>query len=365
MKKPSSSLTVTLGDRSYPIHIGRNNTADLIETLHGIRESKRSCAVVTDSTVELVQSGFLNDVFHDIPRVAIPAGESSKRLSQLEMVLDFMSEHRLNRQSMIFAVGGGVVGDLAGFAAACYMRGIDFIQVPTTLLAMVDSSVGGKTGVNLASGKNLVGAFLQPQAVFVDTARLDTLEKRELAAGMAEIIKAGLLADRSLFEQLEQSPVTSSKDPDLVGIIRKACAIKAEIVAADERESAASGGRALLNLGHTFGHAIENVTGYHGVLHGEGVSIGTVMATDLSAMMGLLSAEAPQRIASVFAAHGLPTRLPSPIPASKLLDAMSRDKKNREGMLRFVLLSGIGSAITHDQVPVDQVMNALANGGAS
>lgn len=365
MKDSDSILTVTLGDRSYPIHIGRNETTGLTHTLERIRDQKRSCAVITDSTVELVQSAFINDLFHDIPRIAIPAGESSKNLSQLEQVLEFLAEHRLNRQSLIFAVGGGVVGDLAGFAAACYMRGIDFIQVPTTLLAMVDSSVGGKTGVNLASGKNLVGAFLQPQAVFIDTLRLDTLDKREFAAGMAEIIKAGLLADRELFEMLEQKPVTSSNDPNLVQIIRRACSIKAQIVSADERESAASGGRALLNLGHTFGHAIENATGYQGVLHGEGVAIGTVMAADLSAMMGLISPGDSQRIAAVFAANGLPSRLPTAIPAAKLLDAMGRDKKNRDGLLRFVVLSSIGEAITHDNVPVDLVMKALSNGGAT
>jgi 3-dehydroquinate synthase len=265
-------------------------------------------------------------------------------------VLDFLAEQRLDRSGALFAVGGGVIGDLAGFAAAAYLRGIDYYQVPTTLLAMVDSSVGGKTGINLKAGKNLAGAFHQPRGVFIATEMLATLPAREFAAGMAEVIKYGLLGDAGLFGRLEQSPLTVAS-PDLPAVIRRCCAIKARIVEADEREQAKAGGRALLNLGHTFGHAIEQATGYGQYLHGEAVAIGLAAATRLSQKLGHVAAADVVRVDAVLSAHALPTRLTAALPATGLIAAMTRDKKVRAGMPRFVVLARLGEAVTLEDVP--------------
>jgi 3-dehydroquinate synthase len=245
----------------------------------------------------------------------------------------------------LFAVGGGVIGDLGGFVAASYLRGIDFFQIPTTLLSMVDSSVGGKTGINLKAGKNLVGAFHQPKAVFIATGMLATLPPREFAAGMAEVIKAGLLGDAALFDQLERAPLTVAS-AELAEAIRTCCALKARIVEADERELAKEGGRALLNLGHTFGHAIEQVTGYGVYLHGEAVAVGLAGAARLSARLGFLNETEVSRIERVLTAHALPTRLREPLPLGKLMATMARDKKVRDGLPRFVVLKKLGEAAT-------------------
>jgi 3-dehydroquinate synthetase len=245
-----------------------------------------------------------------------------------------------------------------------YLRGIDFVQVPTTLLSMVDSSVGGKTGLNLAAGKNLVGAFHQPKVVFVATEMLATLPVREFAAGMAEVIKTGLLGDAELFARLERSPLTVDS-PDLAGVVRRCCELKARIVEADERELAQEGGRALLNLGHTFGHAIEQVTGYGGYLHGEAVAVGLCAAARLSVKLGMIGAGDATRVEAVVAAHGLPTRLREPLLLADLVDAMARDKKVRAGGLRFVVLNRLGEAATQSGIAPALVAESFREVGAA
>jgi 3-dehydroquinate synthase len=257
-----------------------------------------------------------------------------------------------------------VIGDLAGFLAASYLRGVDLIQIPTTLLAMVDSSVGGKTGINLRAGKNLVGAFHQPKGVYADIALLKTLNPREFAAGMAEVIKYGLLADRALFLRLQEAGALTHEHPVLPAIIRRCCEIKAGIVCEDEFETAREGGRALLNLGHTFGHAIENIAGYGEYLHGEAVAIGCVMAARLSQELGLVGPEVVAATERLCLANLLPVRLAKPLPPGALLDAMRKDKKVRAGTLRFVVLNDIGSAATRDGVPEELVVKLWREFGA-
>jgi 3-dehydroquinate synthetase len=247
-----------------------------------------------------------------------------------------------------------VGGDLAGFAAACYLRGVDYYQIPTTLLAMVDSSVGGKTGVNLKAGKNLAGAFHQPKRVFISTGFLKLLPPREFSAGMAEVIKAALLGDKLLFEDLERAPLIAS-DLRLAWVVRVCCGIKSALVEADERETAAEGGRALLNLGHTFGHAIEQATGYGSYLHGEAVAVGLCAAARLSRRLGMLADADVARIERVVSAHALPTRARTPLAIPGLMAAMARDKKARAGALRFVLLSSLGKAVVRPDVPSAEV----------
>lgn len=346
-----TSLRVNLGDRSYDLFFGAGILPSLRSALDAQRAQGRRVAVVTDENLARDQASALDALAGPagasgvIPRLVLPAGEGTKRLAELGRVLDFLAEHRLDRSSSLVAVGGGVIGDLAGFAAASYLRGIPFVQVPTTLLAMVDSSVGGKTGINLAAGKNLVGAFHQPSAVYIDTALLATLPPREFAAGMAEIVKYGLLGDAELFARLERAPLTLASD-DLAAVVRRCCAIKARIVEADERETAKEGGRALLNLGHTFGHAIEQVTGYGTYLHGEAVAVGLCAAARLSQKLGYIGAAEVARVDAVVAAHALPVRLREPLRWEALCAAMTRDKKVRDGGLRFVVLKSLGDSIT-------------------
>jgi 3-dehydroquinate synthase len=357
-------LTVSLGSRSYPIVFGRSLRVEVRAEVETVQREGRKLAVVTDRHVAACQEQMLRDLFGDAPRLVLYPGESTKSLEALGRVLDFMAEQRLDRGSILVAVGGGVIGDLAGFAAAVYLRGIAFWQVPTTLLAMVDSSVGGKTGINLKAGKNLVGSFHQPARVMIATEVLSTLPPREFAAGMAEVIKCGLLGDAPLFADLELAPVTV-QSPDLATIIRRCCAAKARVVEADEFERAKEGGRALLNLGHTFGHAIEQVTAYRRYLHGEAVAIGLVAAARLSADLGMIPDGDASRIRAVVAAHGLPVALVEPLPWPELLAAMSRDKKVRAGKLRFVVLEAIGRAVTRDDVDPARVAAAFASVGAA
>lgn len=340
-----NSLRVNLGERSYDIHFGRGLAVKVGAELASLRATGRKAAVVTDANFAENQPHALAEIAGDAPVLVLPPGEGIKCLRELGRVWDFLATQRLDRSSILVAVGGGVIGDLAGFAAASYLRGIPFIQVPTTLLAMVDSSVGGKTGLNLDAGKNLVGAFHQPRAVYIDTGLLATLPPREFAAGMAEIIKAGLLGDPELLARLEKTPLTLAS-ADLPEVVRRCCAIKARVVEADEHETAKDGGRALLNLGHTFGHAIEQVTGYGTYLHGEAVAVGLCAAARLSAKLGKISVADVARVDSVVAAHGLPTRLREPLSLTALTSAMSRDKKVRAGGLRFVVLESLGLAIT-------------------
>lgn len=341
----SDTLQVKLAERSYEIHFGANTLGLLRSRLLEYVAAGRKIAWVTDANLAHTQASLLQETFKDFPCLVLPAGEETKSLDNYGRVLDFMAEHRLDRSSLLVAVGGGVIGDLGGFAAASFLRGIDFVQVPTTLLSMVDSSVGGKTGINLSAGKNLVGAFHQPKAVYISTDLLLTLPEREFAAGMAEVIKYGLLGDLALFEQLERCPLKVNS-PELASVIKRCCAIKAQIVEADERETAQEGGRALLNLGHTFGHAVEKVAGYGAYLHGEAVAIGTAAAARLSERLGLLSAEAVVRVEAVLSAHGLPVRLVQPLTYEALGQAMARDKKVRAGALRFVVLRSLGEAAT-------------------
>jgi len=296
--------------------------------------------------------------------LVLPPGEETKSLESLGRVLDFLAAQGVDRRGVLFAVGGGVIGDLGGFAAATYLRGIDYYQVPTTLLAMVDSSVGGKTGVNLRAGKNLAGAFHQPRGVFISTDLLATLPAREFAAGMAEVIKYGLLGDRRLFGRLEGAPLTVAS-AELPAVIRRCCAIKARIVEADEYERAVEGGRALLNLGHTFGHAIEQATGYRRYLHGEAVAIGLAAAARLSREIGLLASADVVRVDAVLNAHALPTRLGTPLPLTALATAMARDKKVRAGLPRFVVIRRLGEAVTRDDVPPAAVETVWREVGAA
>lgn len=364
MNDTPESLTVRLGERSYPIRFGKN-LADIARAdVDAIARAGRSLAVVTDANLARAQGAVLKTIFPGAPVLELAPGEETKSLGEFGRVLDFMAAQRLDRASVLVAAGGGVIGDLAGYAAAAYQRGIDFIQIPTTLLAMVDSSVGGKTGINLKAGKNLAGAFHQPRAVFVATDMLATLPPREFAAGMAEVIKYGMLADASLFEQLERAPLAAGS-PALAAVIRRCCEIKARVVEADERELAREGGRALLNLGHTFGHAIEQATGYGAYLHGEAVAIGLAAAARLSEKLGGVFAADVARVERTVAAHALPVRLREPLPLSALMMAMTRDKKVRAGALRFVVLNAIGDSATRPDVPDALVRETWLEVGAA
>ena len=343
-------LIVELDNRSYPIHFSSAFEA-LKEDVTNLRASGRSVYALSDEGVLTAQPDFLSLAGIDHEEIlSVPAGETSKSIDHFSKVLDFLANKSANRAAALFAFGGGVVGDLAGYAAASYLRGIDFYQIPTTLLAMVDSSVGGKTGINLPRGKNLVGAFWQPKAVYIDTDLLTTLPQREFTAGMAEVIKYGMLYDFALFEELERLGSLTASSPELPSIVRCCCAIKAEIVAQDEKETARSNGRALLNLGHTFAHAIENVAGYGHYLHGEAVAIGLNLATQLSAEIGQLNTDDISRVQALLASYNLPTCLRTPLPITDLMQAMQHDKKNRSGQLRFVTMKSLGHAITTDTV---------------
>lgn len=359
------ALEVSLSKHRYPIHVGRALGDRLCAEVEVLVAANRPVAVIVDERVASAQAAWLDSVFGTAPRLVIPSGEGSKRFEQLERCCDFLAAHRIDRAGVLFAVGGGVTGDLAGFAAASYLRGIAFYQVPTTLLAMVDSSVGGKTGINLRAGKNLVGAFHQPQAVFADVSLLETLPEREFAAGMAEVIKHGMLADAELFDQIEKLPdILSASHPGLAAIILRNCAIKAAVVQADEMEQASSGGRALLNLGHTFGHAIEAVAGYGDYLHGEAIAVGLVLATRLSVGLGLVGASTEERVQRLLSRYGLPTRLRAPLPVEDLMAAMSRDKKVRAGRLQFVVLKALGEAATQAEVDPGRVRGLWREAGA-
>jgi len=361
---PHDRLEVSLGDRSYPIFIGRDLAGELSGAVETFRSTGGKVALITDERVAAAQEGLIRCAFPDVPVLALPAGESSKAFSQLERCCDFLAAAGLDRSGRLFALGGGVIGDLAGFAAASFFRGIGFYQVPTTLLAMVDSSVGGKTGINLTCGKNLVGAFHQPLAVYADLDTLNTLPRREFSAGMAEIIKHGLLAEAQLFLDLESGPRLEAGSPGLGDIIRRNCAIKAAVVSADEREQSKSGGRALLNLGHTFGHAIEAVAGYGTYLHGEAVAVGLVLACRLSGELGYVDNSVAERTAALLEKYALPVRLREPLPLENLLAAASKDKKARAGRMRYVALDRIGKAITVENVDPGLVSRLFTEAGA-
>ncbi len=347
----SANLQVELGARSYPIHFGSQVAETLRRDIASLKAEGRPIAIITDENIKRCQGAYIAALGPDLPIMALPPGEKTKSFAHLEEICEFLAHKNIDRNSCLLAIGGGVVGDLTGFAAASFLRGIDYRQAPTTLLAMVDSSVGGKTGINLAAGKNLAGAFHQPKAVYIDTSLLETLPPREFAAGMAEVIKTALLADHSMFDQLQSLGKLDPASPQLPGIIRRCCEIKAGIVAEDEEERAAQGGRALLNLGHTFAHAIEAVTAYGSYLHGEAVGLGLVLAARLSQKLGRLSENDVTHVRNAVAVYGLPVQLTEPLPASALCEAMKRDKKVRGGEVRFVTLSSLGKAETTESIP--------------
>lgn len=358
------ALEVKLSGRTYPIAIGAQQSDSLHAMIGELRREGRRAAVVTDENIAEIQKDFLSAACGGLPLLVLPAGETTKSVDHLETVYDFLAGQNLERSSLLIVIGGGVIGDLGGFAAATYLRGIEYIQVPTTLLAMVDSSVGGKTGINLKAGKNLAGAFHHPRAVFIDLSLLATLPPREFSAGIAEIIKYGMLADRELFQKLIAVGKLTPEHEALPEIVRRCCEIKAEIVAADEKEEAASGGRALLNLGHTFAHAVEQAAGYGEYLHGEAVGLGLVMAARLSQERGFLSAQEVEVVRELVELYDLPIRLRSPLKLKTLLEAMKRDKKVRGGRLRFIGMEGIGNAATWNDVEADLVVYLWKEFGA-
>ncbi|MEO0361810.1 MAG: 3-dehydroquinate synthase [Pseudomonadota bacterium] len=363
----AETLTVALGERSYPIRIGpgliERAGAEIAPFL-----ARPRVAVVTDETVAALHWGALREGLAAegvaAEPVVVPAGEASKRMEVFEQVLSSLLDLRIARDDLVVAFGGGVIGDLAGFAAATLRRGVDFVQIPTTLLAQVDSSVGGKTGINAPHGKNLIGAFHQPKLVLADTDVLKTLSGREFLAGYAETVKYGLLGDAAFFEWLEVAgpAIRAGDEAARIRAIRRACETKAEIVARDETEQ---GDRALLNLGHTFGHALEAATGYSGrLLHGEGVSIGMGLAFELSMRLGLCAQEEPSRVRAHLKAMGMKTDLADvegDLPgADGLIDLMGQDKKVKDGRLVFILARGIGEAFVAREVETEAVRGVLA-----
>jgi 3-dehydroquinate synthase len=355
------TVNVALGDRSYPIHIG----SGLLQRAELVRAhlAQPRVAIVTNDVVGPLYLDALGGVLEragvQALRVTLPDGEARKNWESLNRILDALLENRCERSTTVIALGGGVIGDLAGFAAAVFLRGVPFIQVPTTLLAQVDSSVGGKTGINHPLGKNMIGAFYQPKLVLADTDTLATLPARELAAGLAEVVKYGLILDRAFFDWLEANMqrLTARDEQALTYAIRRSCELKAEVVAGDERES---GARALLNLGHTFGHAIEAGLSYGTWLHGEAVASGTVMAARLSHAMGMLDDADVARISALLQRAGLPVEAPA-LGADTYLDLMGMDKKVEGGKLRLILLRAIGQAYVSSDFPQAALRRVLGD----
>jgi 3-dehydroquinate synthase len=357
------TVNVSLGSRSYPIFIGEKILADLGRHCAALQLGRR-CAIISDKNVApfyaAKAAASLRKAGFDPLLVAVPAGESSKSLKMFQSCCDLLARHRLERKSFIVALGGGVVGDLAGFVAAAYLRGIAFVQAPTTLLAQVDSSVGGKVGVNLAAGKNLVGAFHQPRLVLCDLAALRTLPLREFRAGLAEVIKYGIICDRPLFARLERDlPLLLRRDGEVLAeVVARCCKIKAGIVRLDETET---GLRAILNFGHTIGHAIEAVSGYGRYLHGEAISIGQAAAAKLSVRATGLPAEDAVRIQKLLVRAGLPVNIKlSARRQSALIEAMRLDKKVNDGQIRFVLARRIGQVEPGHKIPPEWIREAVA-----
>ena len=355
------SLTVSLADRSYPIHIGPGVLSQSDLLLPHLTSAK--AVIVSNTTVAPLYadavSASLRDAGVESSRILLPDGEQFKNWETLNSVFDFLLERHCDRTSALIALGGGVVGDITGFAAASYQRGIPFIQIPTTLLAQVDSSVGGKTAINHPRGKNMIGAFYQPELVLADTEVLRTLPDRELRAGLAEVIKYGLIRDLPFLEWLEENldHLLARKPEALAFAIARSCKNKAEVVSADEREK---GERALLNLGHTFGHAIEAGMGYGVWLHGEAVAAGTMMAAELSFRLGWLDADDLERIEDLFQRAGLPTVGPE-MGTTTYLELMQHDKKVQNGKMNLILLERIGRAVSTNSASAVHVSDAIAH----
>ena len=354
------TLTVDIKDQPYPIHIGASllDRADLI-TPH---LAQKRVAIVTNTTVGPLYSARLRAALAasgvESFEIILPDGEVHKNWQTLNQIFDQLLEKRCERKTTLIALGGGVVGDMTGFAAATYQRGVPYIQIPTTLLAQVDSAVGGKTAINHSQGKNMIGAFYQPKLVLADTELLNTLPKREFSAGMAEVIKYGLIRDLPFFEWLEahMGKIMAREPAALIHAIYESCRNKAEVVAEDEKET---GIRAILNLGHTFGHAIETATGYNTWLHGEAVAMGIMLAADLSWREGLLPFESIARIRAVLQLAQLPTSPPT-VPFDTYWELMTHDKKTTDGRLNFILMDTIGSSRIRHNVPRETVRATLS-----
>ncbi|MBF8733373.1 MULTISPECIES: 3-dehydroquinate synthase [Pseudomonas] len=353
------TLKVDLGERSYPIYIGEG-LLDQPELL-APHIAGRQVAIVSNETVAPLYLERLSRTLgaYAVLPVVLPDGEAHKNWETLQLIFDALLTARHDRRTTVVALGGGVIGDMAGFAAACYQRGVDFIQIPTTLLSQVDSSVGGKTGINHPLGKNMVGAFYQPNAVLIDTASLKTLPARELSAGLAEVIKYGLICDEPFLTWLEARihDLRELEPVALTEAIRRSCAAKAAVVGADERES---GVRATLNLGHTFGHAIETHMGYGVWLHGEAVAAGTVMALEMSMRLGWIDQAARDRGIRLLQAAGLPVVPPQEMTPEHFMEHMAVDKKVLDGRLRLVLLRQMGEAVVTDDYPKEILQATLA-----
>ena len=357
MPSASKQVQVNLGDRSYPIYIGSGEIqhTDIASHVQG-----QKVLIVTNETIAPLYLKTVEKQFPDkqVDVVVLADGEQYKNLENLNLIFDQLIAKHHDRKTTLVALGGGVIGDMTGFAAACYQRGVPFIQIPTTLLAQVDSSVGGKTAVNHALGKNMIGAFYQPQAVVIDTDTLSTLSDREFCAGLAEVIKYGLIIDSDFFNWLESNleALLNRDQQALAYAIELSCVNKSRVVAADETEQ---GFRAILNLGHTFGHAIEAFQQYKEWIHGEAVAAGIVMAAELSAMAGDLSSNALQRIKDILKACSLPVAPPSGMAAEDFMRLMVRDKKVLDGKLRLVLMKSLGNAYVSGQFSVDHLQAML------
>ena len=358
MSDKTKILNVELGDKSYPIYIG----IDLLsmKSLFVDQIQGRQVMIVTNKTIAPLYLDKLTSILDgfNVQSVILPDGEEFKKLETLNKVFDALLEAKFDRTSTLIALGGGVIGDITGFAAASYQRGVGFIQVPTTLLSQVDSSVGGKTGINHELGKNMIGAFYQPKAVIIDVNTLDTLSNQEFSAGMAEVIKYGLLGNAEFLSMLEANieSIMARKKDLIIEVIFNCCQDKARIVELDEFEK---GKRALLNLGHTFGHGIENAFGYGNYLHGEAVSIGMVMAAKLSKDEGNLSHEETLRVESILSKADLPISINKSIDSETLITAMSLDKKSIDGKIRLVLLKSLGDSYLTDSYSNENFMKVV------
>ena len=358
----TKTLHVELGDNSYPLVVGTDLLNRIGELLTPHTKSKK-VLIVSDVFVKTrympVVLKSLKDVGLDVRTIEVPGGEESKSLAQFSRIQDSLVEHQLDRGSMLIALGGGVIGDLAGFAAAVYMRGIPYVQIPTTLQAQVDASVGGKTAINHPKGKNLIGAFHQPKLVVIDVDTLKTLPQRDIRAGLIEVIKMGVIRDEPLFESVEENleAILNLDDTALIEIISQACVNKAEIVAKDEKESRL---RMVLNYGHTFGHALEALTHYNRYRHGEAVAIGMNCAAQLAVNLGMFSDTDFQRQRALLKRAKLPITLPSDLTAETLCDAMYLDKKTLGGKLRLILPTHIGEVVIRDDIDDRHVLQAIA-----
>ena len=356
-------LQVSLGERSYPIFIGRDLLVGECLDWQRYMGGKQACVVSNDRVAPLYLDAVARQLEgKQLSTVVLPDGEANKTLDVMATVFDRLLTDNHNRSTTLIALGGGVVGDMCGFAAASYQRGVAFIQLPTTLLAMVDSSVGGKTGVNHPLGKNMIGAFHQPECVVADLSLLDSLPEREYAAGIAEVIKYGLICDAPFFEWLEQNiDALMARDGEaLAEAVFRSCENKAKVVAEDEREG---GRRAILNLGHTFGHAIETAEGYGSWLHGEAVAAGMSLAMALSVSLGWLDAEVLHRGNALMVKAGLPISPPPAMNVAQFLQLMGRDKKVIDGRLRLVLLQGLGEAVVTEAASPEQIAQILVDAG--